>query len=145
MNTKVNKTAETAQPDKRKAKKASTNELPMIDLDTVLGFVDQIEGGGLQTLSQQDVAKRLNYASQTSTPFYRRIVAAKLFGLLDTTQGVNLTKLALDHFKPTDEESKKQALATAVKNVVGYQGLIERFSGKRLPPLEILKNFIERQ
>ena len=117
----------------------------MIDLDTVLGFVDQIEAGGLQTLSQQDVARRLNYASQTSTPFYRRIVAAKLFGLLDTTQGVNLTKLALDHFKPTDEESKKQALATAVKNVVGYQGLVERFSGKRLPPQEILKNFIERQ
>jgi hypothetical protein len=145
MNTKLDKTAEGTQTDKRKTKKASTNELPMIDLDTVLGFVDQIEGGGLQTLSQQEVAKRLNYASQTSTPFYRRIVAAKLFGLLDTTQGVNLTKLALDHFKPTDEESKKQALATAVKNVVGYQGLVERFSGKRLPPQEILKNFIERQ
>jgi hypothetical protein len=145
MNTKLGKTAEGAQTDKRKTKKASTNELPMIDLDTVLGFVDQIEGDGLQRLSQQEVAKRLNYASQTSTPFYRRIVAAKLFGLLDTTQGVNLTKLALDHFKPTDEESKKQALATAVKNVVGYQGLVERFSGKRLPPQEILKNFIERQ
>src|SRR6266436_5733430 len=145
MNTKTSPAGVGVQPERRVGKKASTNELPMVDLDNVLGFVDKIENEGLQTLSQQEVARRLRYASQTSTPFYRRIVAAKLFGLLDTTQGVNLTKLALDHFKPTDEESKKQALATAVKNVVGYQGLIERFSGKRLPPLEILKNFIERQ
>src|SRR5258706_14486908 len=134
MNTKPDRAAESAQADKKKTKKACTNELPMIDLDTVLGFVDQIEAGGLQTLSQQDVARRLNYASQTSTPFYRRIVAAKLFGLLDTTHGVNLTKLALDHFKPTAEESKKQALVTAVKNLVGYPGLVEHFSGTRLPP-----------
>jgi hypothetical protein len=68
-----------------------------------------------------------------------------LFGLLDTTQGVNLTRLALDYFKPTDEESKQQALLTAVRNVIGYQGIIERFSDKRLPPLDILKNFVERE
>jgi hypothetical protein len=145
MNTKASSAASESQADRKTGKKASTNELPMTDLDTVLGFVERIEGEGLQTLSQQDVAKRLGYASQTSTPFYRRIVAAKLFGLLDTTQGVNLTRLALDYFKPTDEDSKKQALATAVRNVLGYQGLVERFSGKRLPPLEILGNFIERQ
>src|SRR6267142_578304 len=134
-----------SQSDKKTTRKASTNELPMVDLGTVLDFVGKIESDGLQTLTVHEVAKRMGFASATSTPFYRRIVAAKLFGLLDTTQGVNLTKLALDHFKPTDEESKKQALATAVKNVVGYQGLVERFSGKRLPPQEILKNFIERQ
>lgn len=117
----------------------------MVDLDAVLGFVEKLEGEGLQTLSQQDVAKRLGYANPTSTPFYRRIVAAKLFGLLDTTQGVNLTRLALDYFKPTDEQSKQQALLTSVRNVIGYQGIIERFSEKRLPPLDILKNFIERE
>jgi len=116
----------------------------MIDLGVVLEFVEKIETEGLQTLPQQEVAKRLKYAAQTSTPFYRRMVAARLFGLIDTTQGVNLTKLALDYFKPTDEESKKQALFTAVKNVVGYKGFVERFSGKRLAPVDILKNSIER-
>ncbi|MEO7971898.1 MAG: hypothetical protein ABI698_11400 [bacterium] len=145
METKGQKPQENTAGDKKRGKKASTTDLPMVDLDSVLGFVEKVEGEGLQTLSQQDVAKRLGYANPTSTPFYRRIVAAKLFGLLDTTQGVNLTRLALDYFKPTDEESKQQALLTAVRNVIGYQGIIERFSDKRLPPLDILKNFVERE
>lgn len=90
MNAKPEKTQEKAAVDNKRGKKASTTDLPMVDLDPLLGFVDRIEGEGLQTLSQQDVAKRLGYANLTSTPFYRRVVAAKLFGLLDTTQGVNL-------------------------------------------------------
>lgn len=145
MNAKVEKSQENLPVDKKRGKKASTTDLPMVDLDGVLAFVDKVEGEGLQTLSQQEVAKRLRYANPTSTPFYRRIVAAKLFGLLDTTQGVNLTRLALDYFKPTDEESRQQALLTAVRNVIGYQGIIERFSEKRLPPSDILKNFVERE
>ena len=145
MNARPEKTQENPASDKKRGKKASTTDLPMVDLESVLGFVDKVEGEGLQTLSQQEVAKRLGYANPTSTPFYRRVVAAKLFGLLDTTQGVNLTRLALDYFKPTDEESKQQALLTAVKNVIAYTGIIERFSEKRLPPLDILKNFVERE
>src|SRR5437667_8726042 len=128
----------------RSARKASTNELPMIELAAILDFVEKIEVEGLQTLPQQEVARRLNYAAQTSTPFYRRMVAAKLFGLVDTTQGVNLTKLALDYFKPTDEHAKAAALFTSVRNVVGYQTLIERYSGIRLPPVDILRNAFER-
>ena len=116
----------------------------MVELAAILDFVEKIEVEGLQTLPQQEVARRLNYAAQTSTPFYRRMVAAKLFGLVDTTQGVNLTKLALDYFKPTDEHAKAAALFTSVKNVVGYQTLIERYTGKRLPPVDILRNAFER-
>jgi hypothetical protein len=144
MNAKTDRAAEIAATDKKRGKKASTNELPMVDLDAVLTFVDKIETEGLQTLSQQEVARKLGYANQTSTPFYRRIVAAKLFGLIDTAQGLNLTRLALDYFKPIDEESRRQALVSAVKNVLAYQGMIERFTGKRLPPLDILRNSIER-
>lgn len=116
----------------------------MVDLATVLDFVGKIESDGLETLTVHEVAKRMGFASATSTPFYRRIVAAKLFGLLDTTQGVNLTKLALDYFKPTDDDSKATALATAMKNVIAYQKILERYSGKRLPQVDILANGIER-
>lgn len=133
------------QTDKKTVRKASTNELPMVDLATVLDFVGKIESDGLQTLTVHEVAKRMGFASATSTPFYRRIVAAKLFGLLDTTQGVNLTKLALDYFKPTDDDSKAAALATAMKNVVAYQKILDRYSGKRLPQVDILANLIERE
>ena len=117
----------------------------MVDLATVLDFVSKIESDGLQTLTVHEVAKRMGRASATSTPFYRRIVAAKLFGLLDTTQGVNLTRLALDYFKPTDDDSKAAALATAMKNVVAYQKILDRYSGKRLPQVDILANLIERE
>ena len=133
------------QAEKKTTRKASTNELPMVDLGTVLDFVGKIESDGLQTLTVHEVAKRMGFASATSTPFYRRIVGAKLFGLLDTTQGVNLTKLALDYFKPTDEQAKAAALATAMKNVVAYQKILERYSGKRLPQVDILANLIERE
>jgi hypothetical protein len=145
MNTNEDKSPKAAVSDKKALKKASTNELPMVDLVVVLDFVGKIEAGGLQTLTAQEVAKRMGFASATSTPFYRRTVAAKLFGLLDTTQGVNLTRLALDYFKPTDDESKAAALATAMKNVVAYQKILERFSEKRLPHAEILANLIERE
>jgi hypothetical protein len=131
--------------DKKVSRKASTNELPMVDLGVVLDFAEKIEADGLQTLTAQDVAKRMGFAASTSTPFYRRTVAAKLFGLLDTTQGVNLTKLALDYFKPTDDDSKAAALATAMKNVVAYQKILERYSEKRLPQIDILANLIERE
>ncbi len=117
----------------------------MVDLAVVLDFVGKIEADGLQTLTAQEVARRMDFASATSTPFYRRTVAAKLFGLLDTTQGVNLTKLALDYFKPTDDESKVATLATAMKNVVAYQKILERYSEKRLPQVDILANLIERE
>jgi len=137
--------AQKSQAEKKTVRKGSTNELPMVDLGTVLDFVGKIESDGLQTLTVHEVAKRMGFASATSTPFYRRIVAAKLFGLLDTTQGVNLTKLALDYFKPTDDDSKAAALATAMKNVVAYQKILERYSGKRLPQVDILANLIERE
>jgi hypothetical protein len=133
-----------SQAEKKPVRKASTNELPMVDLATVLDFVGKIESEGLQTLTVHEVAKRMGFASATSTPFYRRIVAGKLFGLLDTTQGVNLTRLALDYFKPTDDEAKAAALATAMKNVVAYQKILERYSGKRFQA-DILANLIERE
>jgi hypothetical protein len=145
MNADNEKQAVSQGADKKATKKASTNEIPMVDLGVVLEFVEKIEADGLQTLTAQEVARRTGYTSATSTPFYRRMVGAKLFGLLDTTQGVNLTRLALDYFKPTDDESKELALVTAIKNVVGYQKILDRYSGKRLPQVDILANLIERE
>jgi len=146
MNTTSEKTL-SSQPVERNSqrKKASSNALPMIELKSALDFVERIDSEGLQTLAQQEVSKRLGYAAYTSTPFYRRMLAAKLFGLIDTTQGVVLTRLALDYFKPTDEGAKRQALVTALRNVVGYQKIMERYSGRRLPPVDILRNSIERE
>lgn len=124
--------------------KGSTNELPMLDLQTALGFLNKLDESGLQTLSQAEVAKHMGYSTNTSTPFYRRAVAAKLFGLLDNNQGMVLTRLALDYFKPTDENAKSNALRAAVQNVVAYQKILERYANKRAPTVEILANAFER-
>jgi hypothetical protein len=145
MNTETEKQTAGQNSEKKAAKKASTNEIPMVDLGVVLEFVEKIETDGLQTLTAQEVAKRTGYTAPTSTPFYRRMAGAKMFGLLDTTQGVILTKLALDYFKPTDDESKAEALVTAIKNVEGYRNILYRYSGRRLPQIEILSNLIERE
>jgi hypothetical protein len=145
MNTETEKQAAGQNSEKKAVKKASTNEIPMVDLGVVLEFVEKIETDGLQTLTAQEVAKRTGYTAPTSTPFYRRMAGAKMFGLLDTTQGVILTKLALDYFKPTDDESKAEALVTAIKNVEGYRNILYRYSGRRLPQIEILSNLIERE
>lgn len=125
--------------------KGSTNELPMLDLAATLEFLQKLDEKGLQTLPQAEVSKQLGYSSHTSTPYYRRAVASKLFGLLDTNQGMVLTRLALDFFKPTDADAKQNALQAAVRNVVAYQKIIERYLEKRPPGVDILTNLIERE
>lgn len=119
----------------------------MLDLKVALEFVNTLDEKGLQTLTQTEVAKHMGYSTNTSTPFYRRAVASKLFGLLDNNQGMVLTRLALDYFKPTDENAKANALRAAVQNVVAYQKVlerIERLPNKRAPTVEILTNAFER-
>ena len=138
----------TEQPSQSNGKsgniKGSTNELPMLDLKAALDFVNTLDEKGLQTLTQAEVAKHMGYSTNTSTPFYRRAVASKLFGLLDNNQGMVLTRLALDYFKPTDENAKANALRAAVQNVVAYQKILERYANKRAPTVDILANAFER-
>lgn len=119
----------------------------MLDLKIALEFVNKLDEKGLQTLTQAEVAKHMGYSTKTSTPFYRRAVASRLFGLLDNNQGMVLTRLALDYFKPTDDNAKANALRAAVQNVVAYQKVlerIERLPNKRTPSAEILANAFER-
>jgi hypothetical protein len=77
------------------------------------------------------VAKACGYASPTSTGFYRRIVAARLFQLLQL-QGAALTPLALDYFKPESDDAKSRALKKAVRSVTSYQPLLEKYVAKKL-------------
>ena len=103
----------------------------MIDLAESIQFVTAIHEKGLETVSMPDLAKGLGYANPTSTPFYRRMVASRLFKLL-TSQGAELTKLALDYLKPDTEEAKARALSESVSSIPGYLKLVEKHGGKRL-------------
>src|ERR1700677_791488 len=86
---------------KEKAKPADwTTEIPMVDLETVLKLVSDIHGKALENATMDEVSKKMGYASATSSPFYRRVVAARLFGLLG--QGASLTEASRDYIRPDD-------------------------------------------
>src|SRR5437870_3542254 len=125
-----------------RGKKTSTTDLPMFDLGQIVSFVNAIRQKGLETTGLAEVAKQTGYAAPTSTPFYRRLVAARLFKLL-APQGAELTKLALDYLKPDSEEAKASALAEAIYSVPTYVELIDKHVGKKLN-FEMLANGIAR-
>src|ERR1700722_2823757 len=101
------------------AKKDSTNEVPMYDLGEIMTFVTTVHEKGLETEPMPEVAKGCGYKHATSTPFYRRMVAGRLFGLLSKT-GAELTPRAKDVLKPDSDGAEKRALVDAVNAVAVY-------------------------
>jgi hypothetical protein len=120
-----------------------TSDLPMFDLEEVLKLVTDIHEKALETASMPEVAKGCGYASPSSTPFYRRMVAARLFRLL-SSQRAELTKQALDYLKPDTEDAKSKALTDAILGIPTYAELIQSHHGKRIN-LEIVANGFARK
>lgn len=113
------------------AKKDSTNELPMYDIEEALKLVTTIHEQALETAAMPDVAKGCGYANPTSTPFYRRMLAARLFRLLSAPKP-ELTKNALDYLKPDTDDAKQKALNDALMGIPAYADLIQKHVGKRV-------------
>jgi hypothetical protein len=124
-------------------KKDYTLELPMIELGEVIKFITSIHEDALETATMTVVAEKLGYTGPTSTPFYRRTVAARLFKLLGP-QGAGLTPQALDYLKPTTADAKNSALKNSILSIPLYNELIQTHQGKRLNP-EIIANGIVRK
>ena len=89
-----------------------------------------------------DVAKGAGYGSPTSTSFYRRLVAARLFGLIGLN-GAAITKRANDYLKPDQEDAKSKALQDAISGIAYYSELIEKYRGRKLNP-DLVKNAISK-
>jgi len=123
-------------------RKDSTNELPMFDLEEAIKLVVTIHEKALETASLQDVAKGCGYANPTSTPFYRRIVAARLFRLLESPKS-ELTRLALDYLKPDTDGAKQVALSQAIMGIKIYAELVTLHLGKRLN-VDLIANKLEK-
>jgi hypothetical protein len=123
-------------------KKDSTNELPMFDIEEALKLVVTIHDKALETAAMPDVAKGCGYANPTSTPFYRRIVAARLFRLLGQPKP-ELTKLALDYLKPDTDDAKQAALSQAIMGIKTYADIVNPHVGKKLN-VELIANKLEK-
>jgi len=120
-----------------------TLDVPMIDLGEVIKFITDIHEKALETATMAVVAEKLDYASASSTPFYRRVVAARLFELL-TPQGAALTQRGLDYLKPDTGEAKNNALRDSILAIPVYEELVQLHQGKRLNE-EIIRNGIQRK
>jgi len=112
-------------------KKDSTSDVPMHDLEEVIRFITKIHEAGLETASMPEIAKGCGYGNATSTPFYRRILASRLFGFLAKT-GAELTVRARDYLKPDSDGADQRALADAIFSIQPYSEIVDKFKGKKL-------------
>ena len=120
----------------------STSDYPLVNLREVCEFVHTIRDKGVESEAQPVVAKACGFAAPTSTPFWRRMAASRLFKMIEP-QGARLTSLAMDYIKPDSDDAKTKALRQAVRAVSAYQPLFEKYSRQKLNA-EILKNGIVR-
>ena len=114
----------------------------MYDLEEALKLITTIHEKALETASQNEVAKGCGYANPTSTPFYRRLAAARLFKLLNSPKA-ELTKKALDYLKPDTAEAKQNALTQAIIGIKTYADIVNLNLGKKLN-VELIANRLEK-
>lgn len=124
-------------------KKDSTNELPMYDIGEAIKIATTIHNKGLELASLPEVAKGCGYANATSTPFYRRLVAARLFKFIGTPKPA-LTKLAMDYLKPSAEGAKQAALTQAIMGIKIYADIVNQHVGRKIN-LELVTNGLEKE
>lgn len=111
-------------------KKESTSELPMFGLDEALSLVNLIHDQALERATMPQVASAAGYKHASSTPFYRKISAARRFGLVSQT-GPELTMRARDILKPATENARSDALVAAILSIPYYNELVELNAGKK--------------
>src|SRR6266513_470597 len=96
--------AKSAPPARSDSKRQnSTSDYPMVDLREICNFVQTIWEEGVQAESMPAVAKECGYSAPTSTGFWRRMSAPRMFKLIEP-QGARLTGLAMDYVKPDSED-----------------------------------------
>lgn len=139
----MNATEQVKKAAAKQAAKDYTSELPMFDLATAIEFVTTIHEKALETASMTDVAKAFGYSNMSSTPFYRKLLAARIFGLL-ASQAPELTKRALDYLKPDTEDAKSNALNNCIMGIPAFAELVQSHQGKRIN-LDIVANGFMRK
>lgn len=128
--------------EKNKPRKRSS-KYPYYSLKTVLPFLRKIDELGGEGVGEQSIRESMGIKHRTTRSFSGRVSSAKQFGLLEEkgTQ-MSLSRRANQVLYPSSPEAESQALRAAVVAPVLYAKLIDRFSGKRIPPLDTLGNLL---
>ena len=119
-----------------------TAVLPMFDLDEAIKLATTIREKALENAALPQIAKGCGYSAPTSTPFFRRLQAARLFKLLSSPKA-ELTTLALDYLKPDRDDAKQSALTKAIMGIPAYADHVQKNVGKKLNT-ELLGNSFEK-
>jgi hypothetical protein len=144
MNNELDPIAETKKSAQNgNTKKNSTSDVPMIGLSEAVEFIRVVHEKGLERAAMPKVAEGTGYSSGSSTPFYRRVSAARHFGLI-SPRGADLTELGQDCIRPTSEDATHFALIAAIQNVAPYGELLASYNGKRINQ-QILTHWFERK
>jgi hypothetical protein len=114
----------------------------MYDIEEAITLVTTIHEKALETAAAIEVAKGCGYANPTSTPFYRRIVAARLFKFLNSPKP-ELTKIALDYLKPDTHDAKQSALTQAIMGIKIYADIVTQHIGRKIN-LDLIANRLEK-
>jgi hypothetical protein len=123
--------------------KTSTADVPMADLEETLALVREIHERGLENATMPEVARGTGFAHASSTPFARKIAAARHFGLLGPRRA-ELTELAHQYLRPTEEGAARNALRAAIYSVPEYVRLIEQYENKKVNHM-MLKNWFAKK
>jgi hypothetical protein len=115
----------------------------MVGLQEAVEFIRVVHEKGLERAAMPKVAEGTGYSSGSSTPFYRRISAARHFCLI-SSRGADLTELGQDCIRPTSEDATHIALIAAIQNVACYGELLASYNGKRINQ-QILTHWFERK
>jgi hypothetical protein len=119
-----------------------TTSIPMIDLGEAVKVVRAIYDKGLENSPMDDVAAALKYKKATSSPFYYRMRAARLFGLLSSK--AELSQKAKDYINPHEEGMAESILKESIMGIPTYAELVRGYTGKKLN-VEMLANRLVKE
>lgn len=132
-----------AIPQREGGFKTSTADVPMADLEETLALVREIHEKGLENATMPEVAKGTGFAHASSTPFARKIAAARHFGLLGPRRA-ELTELAHQYLRPTEEDAARKAVRAAIYSVSEYVKLVEQYENKRINQVMLTNWFAKK-
>lgn len=116
-------------------------EFPYTDMEAASGLAHALQKNAGSHGDDQEVAGWLNQSADGGTYRARRS-AARIFGLIDVTQGrVMLTALGR---KLTEEASARSARAEAFLKPELYAAMYDKFRGTLLPPPAAVERFMEQ-
>lgn len=119
----------------------STIEFPYLDLSNAVEVAHAIKAVGGTSADWNQLAVKLSM-NPTGGGFRLRIMAAKVFGILEYARGhVELTELGI---RIVDPHYDRQAKVDAFLRVPLFRSLFDKLNGQALPPASALERMAEQ-